>query len=321
MSGGEKRVGIDAGLAQRLPAYALVTPARNEAAFIGQTLESMVSQSVPPVRWVVVSDGSTDGTDELVSAYRDRYDWIELVRMPERAERHFSGKVAAFNAGYERLRGLSFDIVGNLDADISFEEDYFAFLLQKFAENPLLGVGGTPFREQGRQYDYRFSSIDHVSGACQLFRRECFEAIGGYVPRKMGGVDLVAVLTARLKGWQTRSFTEMCCIHHRTMGTAMRSRLGVAFRGGVGDYLLGSHPLWELCRCLYQMRNPPVIIGGPLRLAGFVWGALRHKEQSIPRELVEFRRKEQLERLRELIISHFGRDSQGEGGRNLRPGR
>src|SRR5215475_12821945 len=146
----------------------LVTPARNEAAFLRGTIESVVAQTVKPVRWVIVSDGSTDGTDEIVKEYAALYDWIELVQMPERKERHFGGKVRAFNAGYERLRDLEYDLIGNLDADITFGPDYVAFLLQKFQENSQLGVAGTPFTEEARHYDYRFTSVEHVSGACQL---------------------------------------------------------------------------------------------------------------------------------------------------------
>src|SRR5580704_15717832 len=167
-----------------LPKYVLITPARNEAKFIELTLESMVSQTVVPLKWVIVSDGSTDGTDEIVKKYTSDYAWIELIRMPERKERHFAGKVLAFNAGYAKLAGLPYEIIGNLDGDVSFDGDYFDFLLRKFDENPHLGVAGTPFREGSFQYDYRFTSIEHVSGQCQLFRRECFEAIGGYVARK-----------------------------------------------------------------------------------------------------------------------------------------
>ena len=180
--------------------YVLVTPARDEAGFIEQTIASVVAQTVRPAKWLIVSDGSTDGTAQIVRRYSAEHEWIELVEMPERAERHFAGKVAAFNAGYARVRNLGYDVIGNLDADISFDEEYLEFLLTKFADDPRLGVAGTPFREGSHQYDYRFTSIEHVSGACQMFRRECFEEIGGYVPVKIGGIDLVAVLTARMKG-------------------------------------------------------------------------------------------------------------------------
>jgi poly-beta-1,6-N-acetyl-D-glucosamine synthase len=283
-----------------LPAYVLITPARNEAAFIELTLKSVVAQTVLPLKWVIVSDGSTDGTDELVEQYAAAHPWIELVRMPERRERHFAGKVHAFNAGYERVAGLPYEIIANLDGDVSFDPDYFGFLLAKFVENPRLGVGGTPFREGSFQYDFRFTSIEHVSGQCQVFRRACFEDIGGYKPRKAGGVDLVAVTTARMKGWQTRTFLEKPYVHHRTMSTATHHPLLVPFRGGRLDYILGSHPLWEVFRCMYQTTRPPIVVGGFLRLAGFVWAALSGVEKEIPPELLRFRRKEQLRRVGEF---------------------
>jgi biofilm PGA synthesis N-glycosyltransferase PgaC len=151
--------------------------------------------------------------------------WIELVRTQERVERHFSGKVHAFNTGYARLKKLDYDIIGNLDADISFEPDYFSFLMEKFAEHPQLGVGGTPFREGTNQYDFRYTSTNHVSGACQLFRRKCFETIGGYTPLKMGGVDLMAVMTARMMGWQTRTFSEKTCQHNKETYTRKKIQI------------------------------------------------------------------------------------------------
>ena len=195
-----------------LPKYVLITPARNEAEFIELTIKSMVAQTVRPEKWVIVSDGSTDGTDEIVLKYVNDYPWIELVRMPERQERHFAGKVHAFNAGRERLKHVEYAVIGNLDGDLSFDEEHFAFLLRKLAEEPRLGLAGTPFKgHTGIVYDYRYVSIEHVSGACQLFRRECFEEIGGYKPVKGGGIDHIAVITARMKGWKTRTFTEKRC--------------------------------------------------------------------------------------------------------------
>jgi hypothetical protein len=223
--------------------------------------------------------------------------------MPERQERHFAGKVHAFNAGYAKVLGLPYDVIGNLDGDVSFDKEYFKFLMEKFAENPQLGVGGTPFREGSSQYDYRFTSIEHVSGQCQLFRRECFEEIGGYVPRKIGGIDLVAVITARMKGWQTRTFPGMTYVHHRQMNTATQHALLVPLRGGRGDYILGSHPVWEVCHCMYQMMRPPVVVAGLLRLAGFTWALLTRTEKGVPAELVHFRRTEQMRRLRSFLAA------------------
>ncbi len=188
--------------------YVLVTPARNEEQYIRRTLESVVSQTHLPLRWVIVNDGSTDRTASIVAEFSRGRDWIELVHMPEHRDRSFAAKVACFNAGFDRLKHLDFDVIGNLDADISFARDYFEFLIQKFQTDCRLGVAGTPFVEDGSRYDFRFSNIEHVSGACQLFRRHCFQEIGGYVPIKAGGVDWTAVTTARMKGWRTRTFSE-----------------------------------------------------------------------------------------------------------------
>jgi biofilm PGA synthesis N-glycosyltransferase PgaC len=288
-----------------LPKYVLITPARNEAELIEATIRSVASQTLKPMKWVIVSDGSTDGTDDIVRKYAAEHPWIELVRRPERAERHFAGKVIAFNAGFDRVKGLDYDVVGNLDADITFEPDYFAFLMEKFSGNPGLGVGGTPFREGTEQYNYNFTNIAHVSGACQLFRRRCFEEIGGYVPIKGGGIDLVAVTTARMRGWQTQTFQEKVCMHHRTMGTASHSKIKAFLRGGSRDYVLGVHPLWEFVRSFYQMTKKPFIIGGCSLLWGFLWAMLTRVEKPVSEELVAFRRKEQMDRLKQFVRNMF----------------
>jgi poly-beta-1,6-N-acetyl-D-glucosamine synthase len=282
-------------------AYVLITPARNEADFIDLTLRSVVAQTVRPLRWVIVSDGSTDGMDEIVSRYASDNPWIELVRMPERRERHFAGKVHAFNAGYARVKDLPYDIIANLDADVSFDEDYFDFLLNKLAEDPRLGVVGTPFKEGSFQYDYRFTSVEHVSGQVQVFRRKCFEDIGGYVPIKTGGIDLVAVITARMKGWQTRTFLEKTYFHHRKMSSAKHSALGIAFDGGRTDYTHGCDPLWEVFRSIYQIARPPLVLGGILNFAGFFWAMATRAERVVPAEFIQFRKTEQMRRLRDLF--------------------
>jgi glycosyltransferase involved in cell wall biosynthesis len=282
--------------------YLLITAAKNEEVFIELTIQSVVNQTVRPVRWIIVSDGSTDRTDEIVSRYAAQHDWIELCRMPERKTRDFGGKARCFNTAYAHAKHLAFDLVGNLDADLAFTEDYYAFLLRKFAEDPQLGVGGTPFREEGETYDYRFSSREHVSGAAQMFRRECFEQIGGYAPVKGGGIDVIAVLTARMKGWRTRTFTEKVCNHHRPMSSANYKHKFVAnFKLGQRHYCLGFHPVWQLFRSVYQLSRKPYISGGVALFVGYFGAILRRVERPISPELVAFQRRDQMRRLRSFF--------------------
>ena len=291
--------------AQVLPTYVLVTPARNEARFILGTLESVIHQTHLPLRWVVVSDGSTDGTDSIVSAVAAQHPWIELLRMPEHADRHFASKVRCFQAGYERLKDLSFDVVGNLDADITFEPHYLAYLLRQFATHPSLGVAGTPYVEDARHphrhaYAHPSADLRHVSGACQLFRRECFEEMGGYPSLKGGTVDWTAVTQARMNGWQTRTFTELTCFHHRPVGTALRSRTGARFDQGGKAYRVGGHPAWEILRGLWLMRQRPYAIGGLAFLAGYGLPHLLGAPRTASDDMQAFHRKEQLARLHQL---------------------
>jgi glycosyltransferase involved in cell wall biosynthesis len=285
-----------------LPTYVVITPARNEAHFIERTLQSMVAQTIRPAKWVIVSDGSTDGTDDIVRRYAGEHSWIELLRMPERRERHFAGKVLAFNAGYARVKDVPYEVIVSLDGDISFDESYFEFLLGKLTDDPALGLVGTPFRDsQNETYDYRFVSIEHVSGACQVFRRECFEQIGGYVPVQGGGIDHIAVITARMKGWKTRAFPEKACIHHRDMGTAQRGSVMARFKFGMQDYALGGHPLWEIFRTFYQMSNRPYVVGGLMVGCGYLWAMVRRAPRPVSGELIAFRRREQMQRLKNFL--------------------
>jgi glycosyltransferase involved in cell wall biosynthesis len=281
--------------------YVLITPAHNEEAFIERTLASMVAQTRLPERWVIVDDGSTDRTAQIVEGYASRYQWIELCRTPERIDRSFAGKVHAFNAGLERARSLEFDVIGNLDADLSFDPEYLEFLMGKFAEDPRLGVAGTPFTEDGGYDTARdsFEGVNHVAGGCQLFRRRCFEEVGGYIPNPAGGIDWIAVTTARMKGWKTRSFPEKRFHHYRTLGTAGRSRAAASFSYGEKDYYLGGSPLWQLFRVAYRATKQP--LDGTALLAGYCWAAARRMNRPVSFELMRFHRREQMKKLRTIF--------------------
>lgn len=284
--------------------YALITPARNEERVILKTLESVNAQTQKPARWIIVDDGSTDRTAEIVAAYCLTHPWIELLSRPQRTDRSFAGKAHAVNAGLDRLKDVDFEILGNLDADVTFEPDYIEFVLGKFALDPKLGVAGTPFTEEG--YDSTrdsFEGENYVAGPCQLFRYSCFKDIGGYVANKAGGVDWIAVMTARMKGWHVRSFPEKRFHHHRTMGTAERGPLEALFSYGEKDYYLGGSPVWQMFRVTYRMTKKPIIGGGLALFFGYTSAALRRMKRPVSQELMRFHRKDQMQKLRAVFRS------------------
>ena len=186
-----------------------------------------------------------------------------------------------------------------------FDNDYFEFLLSKFSGDPSLGVAGTPFVEESG-YSSASDSYEggkHVAGGCQLFRCECFQEVGGYIPVKGGGIDWIAVTTARMKGWKTRSFQEKHFFHYRSLGTAERNRLGAIFDYGKKDYYLGGHPIWELFRVVYRILKKPYFVGGLALLSGYLWGGLIRMERPVSNELMKFHRQEQMEKLKMILKS------------------
>jgi glycosyltransferase involved in cell wall biosynthesis len=284
--------------------YVLVTPAHNEEAFIEKTIQSVINQTVLPEKWAIVDDGSTDRTREIVGRYLGQHPWIELVELPQRRDRSFAAKVTAFNSGYQRVKDLQYDIIGNLDADISFGSDHLEFLAKKFFEDPSLGVAGTVFREDGYNSETdSFEGHKHVSGQCQLFRKECWDEIGCYIPHRAGGIDWMAVTTARMKGWKTESFCERWFFHHRHLGTAGRSVLASSFSYGEKDYYLGGHPVWELFRVGYRVTKPPCVVDGIAMGLGYCWAFICRTPRPVSDELMAFHRKEQMRKLKAILKS------------------
>jgi biofilm PGA synthesis N-glycosyltransferase PgaC len=254
--------------------YVVITTARNEAEYIEKTIHSVVSQTILPQKWVIVGNGCIDRTEEIVRAYIDEYRWIEMVSIPDHNRASFATKAVCFNRGVESIKDAEYEYICNVDADVSFEEEYFEYLLRRFIEDPQLGMAGTPYIE-GNMHSFKDSKVSdlHVHGQIQLFRRACFETIGGYVPVKWGGIDLIAVITARMKGWKTYAFQEKHFVHLRTMGSGIsKSLIGASFKKGVQDYCVGNHPLWQLMRFIYQFRSGPSFLKGLLTSIGCLYG-------------------------------------------------
>lgn len=279
--------------------YVLITAARNEEAYIENTILSVLGQSILPLQWVIVSDGSTDETDAISRRYAESNNFIKFVRKEtSQGQKGFESKVAAIHLGYEELKGIDYDFVGNLDADVSFKPDYFEKLLKKFADNPRLGIGGGYIHENlGGRFRARPSNSERsVAGGIQLFRRQCYETIGGLQPTALGGEDWRAEIMARMTGWMVQAFPELQVYHHKR-SVAVRGILRDNFRQGLMDYSFGSLAIFELSKCLRRVIEPPFCIGALARLFGYLWGCTFKKNKVLSEAQIDFLRTEQSRRI------------------------
>lgn len=278
--------------------YVLLTAVRNEAAYIDGTIRSVLAQTVRPVRWVIASDGSNDGTDEIVASYAERHPFIALVRVPGDIERNFGSKGRALQVAESALADVPYDCIGNLDGDISFGPAYFATLLDRLRSDPGLGIaGGWIHEDYGGGFVPRRQNLrTMVPHAVQCIRRRCYDEIGGYVPLRFGGEDTCAVVKAQMSGWHVRAFDDLPVRHHRrtaSAGSVLRNR----FRQGQADHALGYAPWFEALKCVRRVLDSPVVIGSALWFSGFVWSYVAREPRPVSTEFVAFLRRQQRARL------------------------
>ncbi len=279
--------------------YIIITPARNEEKYIEETIKSVVSQTILPQKWVIVSDGSTDRTDEIVKRYCAAYSFIQLMCSSGALERNFGSKVHAFNAGYYLIKDIAYDFIGNLDADISFGVDYFEKILYYFGQNNKLGIAGGIIQEfVNGSYITQKISLNSVAGAVQLFRRECYESIGGYFPLEYGGIDTAAEIMARSKGFHVHTFPELKVTHHRRVGFSDKSILAKRFmHWGRMHYSLGYHPVYYFILCCYKIFQKPYFFHGLLLMLGFIEAYVKGEKRALSADFVQYVRQEQVNKL------------------------
>jgi biofilm PGA synthesis N-glycosyltransferase PgaC len=294
-------------------AYVLVTAAWNEELFIERTLQSVIKQTVRPLKWIIVSDGSTDRTDEMVRGYAEKYGFIQLHRIEEEHPRDFVAHVIAMNVGFSLLKELTYDFIGNLDADISLKPTYFARLLGEFERDPDLGLAGGYLYEEheGEFCCRRMNRTWSVANGIQLFRRECLEAVRGYAVLPYGSPDWHAEVSVRMRGWRVQSFPELKVFHHRPTGTA-GGLLRTCYREGLKDYLMGSHPVYELFRVGRRLPERPFVIGALVRLTGFAWARLSGQQRRVSEEFIRFLRKEEIGRVLGFMRGYFRKSNESE---------
>jgi len=284
--------------------YVLLTAVYNEEAFLERTIQSVVNQSLRPLRWVTVSDGSSDRTDEIIKHHAAKHDFIRFLRVTRASGRSFGSKVRALQAGVPLLEGTNAEFIGNLDADISLGSSYFEDLIAHFERRPRLGLaGGFVCEETDREFVSRRTNRTYsVAHAAQLVRQECYSAIGGYLALEYGGEDWHAQTCARMRGWEAEAFPELMISHHRHIGEG-DNLLRHKFRQGRMDYSLGSYPLFEILKCIERIPEKPFLSGSVARLTGFCWSCLCRDERPVSSEFIAFMRREQRQRVLSLLKS------------------
>ena len=289
--------------------YILISPVHNEQAHLDALIASVVNQTIQPQRWVLVNDASTDATGDIIDRHAAKHEFMVPLRLcRDKEEAYYRRKTLVFLAGYEHLRnGCEYDFVANLDADIVLEPTYYEGLMREFDRNPRLGIaGGTYFySSDGRLVKVLFDELS-VPGCAQVFRRECYEKVGGYIPLRYGGEDTLTQIAARMYGWQTQAFSSHAVVQQRTVGTAETgSVLRARFRQGLSDYGVATHPLFMLAKTLRRaILEKPYFTGSLARLLGYSYGCLFGEERKLSRDMMVFVRREQLGRLTSCLNSH-----------------
>lgn len=269
--------------------YAVISPVRDEEEYLQCTIDSMISQTVPPSKWMIVDDGSTDDTYRIASRAAREHDWIRVHRRPDRGERKVgSGVVEAFYDGLSLVEIDDYEYVCKLDGDLEFGPTYFERLIEKFQEDERLGTAsGKSWIRVGNRLVPERTGDDFSQGQCKLYRIACFREIGGFVREVMwDGIDCHR---CRMHGWKARSFTdkELRFIHLRPMGSSFKSIVHGRLRWGRGQYFMGTHPLYAMAIMVYRLFERPFVVGGLCILAGYVGAALRRVKRY---DDVEFRR-------------------------------
>jgi glycosyltransferase involved in cell wall biosynthesis len=250
---------------------------------------------------VIVSDGSVDKTDEIVKKYAEQYAFIRFLRMTRDPGRSFGSQVIALRAGRELLNDVTFDFIGTLDADITLERFYFEDLISILSKRPKLGLaGGFIYEETNGAFQSRTANrVYSVANAGQLFRKESYDAIGGYSIFEYGGADWHAQISVEMKGWEAQAFPDLKIFHHRKTGEGdnlMRHK----FRQGKMDYTFGSDPLFEIVKCLRRIPEKPFFAGATARLSGFIWSYICRESRPVSGEFIAFLRRSQRQKMLSL---------------------
>ncbi len=276
--------------------YVIITPARNEAHYIGKTIESVIAQNILPDEWIIVDDGSNDATPDIARSYVNRFPWIRLIRRENRGYRKSgAGVMEAFYCGFAELQYSEWDYLVKLDADLTFEKDFFERCFKQFEHNSKLGIGGGKvFTNIQGKLLFEPHPRFHVRGATKIYRKECWDTIGGLI--KMTGWDTIDEVKANMLGWQTYTFDEPPLVHHRITGGAEGTFHDYA-KNGMGSFIIGYHPLYLFVKSIKLLLTKPGIKSAVGLVYGFLQGYIKRIPRIEEKDVIRYLRRQQLNRL------------------------
>jgi glycosyltransferase involved in cell wall biosynthesis len=268
--------------------YIVISPVKDEEKYVETTINALVNQTAKPARWILVDDGSTDGTPEILHKYSTRYSWIDILKTNRNAPRQPGSPVInAFNRGYELIKNEEFDIIVKLDCDLDFKSDYFEMLLSEFNQDKTLGIAsGIYLEKRNKAWSPVKMPYYHTAGACKVVRKNCFEEIGGFIPSK--GWDTIDEIRAQMNGWTTRHFESLKLHHLKNEGSGIGFLKTNAMHGEI-FYLTGGSKIFFIMKVIHRMIfGQPFMLGGIMTLLGYLKPFLSRKHLLVNPEEAEF---------------------------------
>lgn len=290
--------------------YVLVTPACDEEKFIGKTISSVAGQTILPLQWVMVNDGSRDRTGEIVAEAAKTYPWIRSVHRPPNNKRGFDSVVYATEAGIQSLSVTDYLYIGLLDADVRFGQGYFEELMARFESSPRLGLAGGMVVDVWAAFIRPPRNRLDIPGATQFFRRECFESLDGLIPIPEGGWDVLTCARVRMLGYETKLFTDIVVHHLKPRNVSQGGILRRSWNMGIRDRSLGYLPMFEILKCLDRLGDRPIVLGSFAWMAGYFIAFIRRKSTCVAPDLLRFMRLEQRNRIRKVFINLIRKDQE-----------
>jgi poly-beta-1,6-N-acetyl-D-glucosamine synthase len=280
--------------------YVLISAVKNEEQFIEETCRSVINQKVLPSEWIIVDDNSNDGTLGIIRKYEEQYQFIKVLQNKIRKKRDFASQVFSQMFGYKNISCEGYSYVGFLDGDLRFSPLYYSTLLKIMMEEKSMGIIGGEvvdvFSVRNRNIR-RGSENYHVAGGVQLFRKECFEQVAGYMPIAVGGQDTVAEVKAMMLGWKVRAVRDVAVEHLKSAESKSKKKIRANLAYAKQSYYLGYNPIFYALSCLRRIRDSPIMLSFFYKIGFFAIFTIFAYKRPVDRNFIQYIRSIQIKKI------------------------